>query len=190
MSCYIGFPLLVNFALETERKGPLAMNVPTLPNQDLMFRIISETVAPYTRGRSNAALTLIKAVDKPEPAMELVDLENLSKEPTAITRAPFAKALAQIFDLCKQKSTMAVRQKFIESWAMDVVHSHAGIPPGTQPTRHQGVAMSTATRELMTTLRPSKVSGISDQNILRARYRWTLLATLTIRIYAHPVLYI
>ena len=106
-------------------------------------------VISHARGRSNRSLMPIVPVSSLEKATEIVKLDSIFlKGPTTIIQATnFVEALSKVFELLQQGSTLVAYQKFVESWAVDVIHGAAGLKVGEQPRkRHQSIMQSAAWR--------------------------------------------
>lgn len=180
MTAYSVFPYQFYFATNLPKPGPFAMNVATLPKQKLMTRILNDTMRNYARSRTSqnftdAALLSLSDQDTVQP----VDLdEDVLKESTHITKAKtFKKSLAMVSDMWKQKQTIGVHQKLLESWAIAIVYNAVGLAVGQEPpTRAVRSQIKQAAYELMPVLKPTHMQGISDQTIIRTQYYWKLLA--------------
>lgn len=102
---------------------------------------------------------------------------DILKGPKAITQAESLQdSLALVSTLWKQKQSIAVHQRMLESWAIDIVYNAAGLRVGQLPTRAGQTKMKQAAQKLMPVLRPRHMQGSGDQSVIRTQYYWKLLA--------------
>ena len=179
MTAYSVFPYLFYFATNLPKPGPLAMNVATLPKQKLMTRIVNDTMRNYARSRTSQKLTdAVLGSSSDQDAMIPVDLDqDILKEPTQITKAKtLQESLAMVSAFWKQYQTMGVRQKILESWAIDIIYNAVGVGVGQTPDKPMLSKIKRAAQELMPVLKPAHMQGTNDQTIIRTQYYWKLLA--------------
>ena len=187
---YKVFAQLVNFAMDVPANAPLMLNVATLPKAQAMTQVIGDTVRNYARSRTSSFspnITLTMSDD----AVEVVDLNaNMLQEPTEIIRARnLQDSLARLSAMWKQSTSMTIRKRLMESWAMDILYNVAGLNLGDLVDRKSQSIMKKAAMELIPVLRPSQLQGDSSQNILRVRYYWGLLTLFRARNAAFIVAY-
>ena len=180
MPTNMAWPYLLDFGNTQQRAGRLEMDVANKPQLSVMTTIIAETVANYARARTNRLLEGVPHGNDDE-AIEIINLEtDISKEPTAMTRAgTFQASLDYITQLCrtwKESASLAVHQKIIESWAINVLFQSVGLQVGDAIPRPMQAVVKAYTKQLLPILRPSRLKGASDQSLLRTQYYWTLLA--------------
>ncbi len=174
------FPYLVEFATDVPSKGPLMMDVATLPKPKLITKILSDTVINYARSRTSQFLTegAPDVLDDQQNIITPVDLSlDLLEEPRYITQAKtFAESLTRLSDLWKQKRSMAVHQKILESWAINIIYNAAGLQIGGQINRLTQSKIKQAAQALMPVLGSGQVHGVSSSTLQRTQYYWALLA--------------
>ena len=158
------------------------MGVANKVQLSLMSRILSETVVNYARARSSQSLEAVPA-NTGEDTVEIVNLQSdILEEPTEFTQAAtLASSLRHVSRLCvawKRSASLAVHQKIIESWAINVIYHSVGLKVGDTVPKSKMSPMKAAAKQLMPVLRPSNLQATSDQNVLRTQYYWTLLAKL------------
>ena len=166
------------------------LNVATLPKAQAMTQVIGDTVRNYARSRTSSFSPNI-TLAMSEDAVEVVDLNaNMLQEPTEITRARnLQDSLARLSAMWKQSTSMTIRKRLMESWAIDILYNVAGLNLGDLVDRKSQSIMKKAAMELMPVLRPSPIQGDSSQNILRVRYYWGLLTQFRARNAAFIVAY-
>ncbi len=187
---YNVFAQLVNFALDVPVMVSLMLNLATLPKVPAMTQVICDTVRNYARSRTSSFYPNI-TLAMSEDAVEVVDLNpDMLKEPTEITRArDFQDSLVRLSTMWKQSTSMTIRKRLMESWAMNIIYNAAGLNFGDKIPRKSQTIMKKATLELMPVLRPSQLQGDSNQNLLRIRYYWALLTQFRARNAAFIVAY-
>ena len=149
---------LLLFAANLPKPGPLEMNVAKLPKQALLTRILTDTIRNYARSRTSQNFTDAAFLSSSyQDTVQPVDLDgDVLKEPTHITKTKtLQQSLAMVSDMWKQKRTIGVRQKMLESWAIDIVHNAVGRSAGEKPSRTMQTQIKRTALELMPVLKPA-----------------------------------
>ena len=71
---------------------------------------------------------------------------------------------------------MAVHQKILESWAINIIYNAAGLQVGGQNNRSAKSKIKQAAQALIPILRPGQVHSGSSSTLLRTQHYWALLA--------------
>ena len=179
----IAFPILVNFACSVQNDAPPAIDTAALAKVELMTKVIHYTMLMYARSRSDHYL--LDPLRKTEEVIDVINIDaELLSEPTQVTQAAdFNQAIENVtkMSLVWRKSVkLAVHKRFVESWALDIIQSAAKLKQGDQPKKHQLTTMKNAAKQLLPLLRPITFQGLSESNVRRTQYLWTLLAAFRI----------
>lgn len=120
------------------------------------------------------------------PNEEVVKIVNIDaqilSEPVIISRAKNLKEalknVAKVSHLWNRNAAIEVHQKFLESWALQILHNAAGLSAGDMPSKTRLSTIKNAVKELIMVMKPWSFKGTSDQNVRRSQYYWTLLDSI------------